>query len=83
MKLNAFQRVKMRITFLLVALIVHSTKSNETCEEECTTSCEINCPEARTCSEIEIDCGPMVVVPTPPDYCEESRVCVPNNCQCK
>ena len=72
----------MRITVLLVVLLVHCSNATETCEEECTTSCVEKCPEARTCTADELDCGAMVVVPTPPDYCDESRVCIPNNCQC-
>lgn len=73
MKLNLF------ILSIAAVLVAQGVIATETCDETCTEEC--TCPERKTCSETEIDCGPSAE--TPEGHCDPDRVCVASNCQCK
>ena len=60
--------------------MVHGiTGQEETCVEVCNKEC--TCPDRKTCTANEIDCGASS---TPPEgHCDPDRVCVAANCLCK
>ena len=52
-----------------------------TCETRCISDCEASCPDAKVCSDNEVDCGEGP--PHPSGFCEADRACVAKNCECK
>ena len=53
----------------------------QTCETRCISDCEASCPDAKVCSENEVDCGEGP--PHPSGFCDADRVCVAKNCECR
>ena len=72
-------KLKLFILSIVAALVAQCAIADETCDETCTEEC--TCPERKTCSETEIDCGPSAE--TPEGHCDPDRICVASNCQCK
>ena len=53
----------------------------QTCETRCISDCEASCPDAKVCSDNEVDCGEGP--PHPSGFCDADRVCVAKNCECR
>ena len=76
----------MKLVFYLpiLTIIITCGTTNgveQTCETRCISDCEASCPDAKVCSDNEVDCGEGP--PHPSGFCEADRNCVAKNCECK
>ena len=72
------------VLFAYLTIIITCGTTNgveQTCETRCISDCEASCPDAKVCSDNEVDCGEGP--PHPSGFCDADRVCVAKNCECK
>merc|ERR1712051_678393 len=75
----------MKLVFYLpiLTIIITCGTTNgveQTCETRCISDYEASCPDAKVCSDNEVDCGEGP--PHPSGFCEADRACVAKNCEC-
>ena len=67
------------VLYLGIFMVTGIIGQEQTCVDQCSDKC--TCPDKKTCTENEVDCGPAPA--DPQSFCDPDRICVANNCECK